>query len=167
MREEDFRCPGFGSFQSQQWPEVQAFHLNGSSTTLLAQVQQQWWLRASNPPGVLNHESSPLPESRARNTAAPCQTLWIYAFPPQFNSGGPEEGPGQSECLHEHGEQQREVLGAPDGEFVCGVEVDDLWDGVKRRAVLSQDVLPVLQMGELHMHEALAAPVGEANRRTG
>lgn len=65
-------------------------------------------------------------------------------FPPQFNSGGPEEGPGQSECLHEHGEEQREVLGAPDGEFVCGVEVDDLWDGVKWRAVLSQDVLPVL-----------------------
>lgn len=36
------------------------------------------------------------------------------------------------------------MLGAPDGEFVCGVEVDDLWDGVKRRAVLSQDVFPVL-----------------------
>lgn len=111
--------------------------------------------------------SSPLPENRARNTTAPCQTLWIYALPPQFNSGGPVEGPGQSECLHEHGEQQRQVLGAPDGEFVCGVEVDDLWDGVKRGAVLSQDVLPVLQMGELHMHEALAAPAGEANGRRG
>lgn len=67
-------------------------------------------------------------------------------FPPQFSRGGPEEGPGggESECLHEHWEEQREVLGAPDGEFVCGVEVDDLWDGVKRRAVLSQDVFPVL-----------------------
>lgn len=51
---------------------------------------------------------------------------------------------GQSECLHEHREEQREVLGAPDGEFVRGVEVDDLRDGVERRAVLSQDVFPVL-----------------------
>lgn len=63
--------------------------------------------------------------------------------PLQFNSGGPEEGQGQSERLHQHREQQREVLGTPDREFVCGVEVDDFWDCVKGRAVLSQDVLPV------------------------
>lgn len=92
---------------------------------------------------VLNHWRSPLPKNRASNTAALPNTL-DSRFPPQFNGGGPEEALGQSECLHQHREEQREVLGAPDGEFVCGVEVDDLWDGVKRRAVLSQDVFAVL-----------------------
>lgn len=70
-----------------------------------------------------------------------------------------EEGQGQSECLHQHGEQQGQVFGTPDGKFVCGVEVDDLWDGVKRRAVLSKHVLAVFTLAELHVHETLAAPV--------
>lgn len=66
---------------------------------------------------------------------------------------------GQSECLHQHGEQQGQVLGTSDWEFVCGVEVDDFWDGVKRSAVLSQHVLAIFALGELHVHETLAAPV--------
>ena len=52
------------------------------------------------------------------------------------------------------------MLGTSDGEFVRGVEVDDFWDGVKVRAVLSQHVLAVFILGELHVHETLAAPVG-------
>lgn len=51
------------------------------------------------------------------------------------------------------------MLGASDRKFVCGVEVDDFWDGVKGRAVLSQHVLAVFILGELHVHETLAAPV--------
>lgn len=45
-----------------------------------------------------------------------------------------------------------------DREFMRGVEMDDLWDGVKGRAVLSQHVLPVFALSQLHVHEALAAP---------
>lgn len=52
------------------------------------------------------------------------------------------------------------MLGTSDREFVCGVKVDDLWDGVKGRAVLSQHVLAVFILCELHVHETLAAPVG-------
>lgn len=51
-----------------------------------------------------------------------------------------------------------------DREFMCGVEMDDLWDGVKGRAVLSQHVLPVFTLGQLHVHEALAAPARENTR---
>lgn len=51
------------------------------------------------------------------------------------------------------------MLGASDREFVCGVEVDDFWDGVKGGAVLSQHVLAVFILRELHVHETLAAPV--------
>jgi len=65
-----------------------------------------------------------------------------------------------SERLHQHGEQQRQMLGASDREFVCGVEVDDFWDGVKGRAVLAQHVLAVFIPGEPDVHETLAAPVG-------
>ncbi len=72
----------------------------------------------------------------------------------------PQEHQGQSECLHQHGEQQGQVLGTSDREFVRGVEVDDFWDGVKGRAVLSQHVLAVFALGELHVHETLAAPAG-------
>lgn len=68
------------------------------------------------------------------------------------------EHPRQSERLHQHGEQQGEVLGASDREFVCCVEVDDFRYGVEGRAVLSQHVLAVFALGELHVHETLAAP---------
>lgn len=49
---------------------------------------------------------------------------------------------------------------------MCGVEMDDLWDGVKGRAVLSQHVLPVFTLSQLHVHEALAAPARENTRGT-
>lgn len=51
------------------------------------------------------------------------------------------------------------MLGAADGQLAGGVIVDDLGDGVKGRAVLAQDVFPVLGLGKLDVHEALAAPV--------
>lgn len=51
------------------------------------------------------------------------------------------------------------MLGTSDGEFVCGVEVYNLWYGVKGRAVLSQHILTVFTLGELHVHEALTASV--------
>lgn len=70
-----------------------------------------------------------------------------------------EEFVDQSECLHEHREQQGQVLSTSDWQFVRGVEVDDLWDGVKGRTVLAQDVLAVFAVGELHVHETLTAPV--------
>lgn len=72
---------------------------------------------------------------------------------------------GASECLHQHGEEQRQMLGASDRELVIGVEVDDFWDGVKGRAVLSQHVLAVFITGDLHVHETLAAPVGRTAQR--
>lgn len=56
------------------------------------------------------------------------------------------------------------MLGTSDGEFVRGVEVDDFWDGVKVRAVLSQHVLAVFIPGEFHVHETLAAPVGRKEK---
>lgn len=59
------------------------------------------------------------------------------------------------------------MLGTSDWEFVCGVEVDDLWDGVKGRAVLSQHILAIFILCELHVHETLAAPVGEKNNFDG
>lgn len=55
------------------------------------------------------------------------------------------------------------MLGTSDREFVCGVEVDDLWDGVKRRAVLSQHILAIFILCELHVHETLTAPVQTKN----
>lgn len=51
------------------------------------------------------------------------------------------------------------MLCTTDWEFVCGVEVNDFWDRVKGRAVLSQYVLAIFTLGELHVHETLAAPV--------
>lgn len=51
------------------------------------------------------------------------------------------------------------MLCSTDGEFMCGVEMDDLWDSLKGRAVLSQHVLAVFTLGELHVHKSLAAPV--------
>lgn len=52
-----------------------------------------------------------------------------------------------SECLHQHREEEGQVLGTPNGEFMCGVEVDDFWDGVKGWAILSQYVLAVFTLG--------------------
>lgn len=58
------------------------------------------------------------------------------------------------------------MFGPTDREFMGGVEMDDLRDGVKRGAVLSQHVLPVFALSQLHVHEALAAPVrGETQER--
>lgn len=51
------------------------------------------------------------------------------------------------------------MLSTSDREFMCGVEVYHLWDGVKGGAVLSQDILAVFTLGELHVHETLTASV--------
>lgn len=59
------------------------------------------------------------------------------------------------------------MLGPSDREFVCGVKVDDLRDGVERRAVLSQHVLSIFALGELHVHEALAASVRKKGDKRG
>lgn len=50
------------------------------------------------------------------------------------------------------------MLGASDRQLVSGVVVDDLGDGGEGRAVLPEHVTPVCGMGELHVHEAFAAP---------
>lgn len=59
------------------------------------------------------------------------------------------------------------MLGASDREFLCCVEVDDFRDGVEGRAVLSQHVLAVFALGELHVHETLAAPERKRKNRKG
>lgn len=63
-----------------------------------------------------------------------------------------------SERLHQHREEQRQVFGSTDGQFVCGVVMNDFRDGVERRTVLSQDELPITRLRELHMHEPVTAP---------
>lgn len=63
-----------------------------------------------------------------------------------------------SERLHQHREQQRQVFGSADGQFVRGVVMNDFRDGVKRRTVLSQDELPITRLRELHVHEPVTAP---------
>lgn len=50
------------------------------------------------------------------------------------------------------------MFGSLNGQLAAGVEVDDLGNAVKRTAVLAQDVLVLLGPGQLHVHEALAAP---------
>ena len=70
----------------------------------------------------------------------------------------------QSERLHQHGEQQGQVLSTTDLEFVCGIEVDDFRDRVKGRTVLSKHVLAVFTLSELHVHEPLAAPGGRKRK---
>lgn len=70
-----------------------------------------------------------------------------------------------SERLHQHWEQQRQVFGSADGQFVCGVVMNDFRDGVKRRTVLSQDELPITRLRELHVHEPVTAPA-ERQRQT-
>ena len=52
------------------------------------------------------------------------------------------------------------MFGSLNGQLAAGVEVDDLGHAVKRAAVLAQDVLVLLRPGQLHVHEALAAPRG-------
>lgn len=51
-----------------------------------------------------------------------------------------------------------------DGQFFGGVVVDDFWDTVKRRAVLTQDVL-LFGFRQLHVHKALAAPAKKKKRQ--
>lgn len=50
------------------------------------------------------------------------------------------------------------MLGPSYGKSVIGVEVNQFWYGVERGAVLTQHVLAVFTLGELHVHETLAAP---------
>lgn len=57
------------------------------------------------------------------------------------------------------------MLSTSDGEFVCGVEVYHLWDGVEGGAVLTQHVLAIFTLRELHMHETLAAPGKKGEKR--
>jgi len=71
------------------------------------------------------------------------------------------QGSDQSESLNQHGEEQGQVFSSFDGEFMCGVIVDHFRDGVKRRAVLAQDIAAIFALAELHVHETLAAPEKE------
>lgn len=66
-----------------------------------------------------------------------------------------------SEGLHYDRIQQGHVLSSSDRQLVCGVVVDDLWDGGEGRAVLPEHVAPVCRLSELHVHEAFAAPERE------
>lgn len=59
------------------------------------------------------------------------------------------------------------MLSSSDWQLVCGVVVDDLWDGGEGRAVLSKHVSPVCRLSEFHMHEALATPESERERKKG
>lgn len=56
------------------------------------------------------------------------------------------------------------MFGPLNGQLAAGVEMDDLGHAVERAAVLAQDVLVLLRPGQLHVHEALAAP--EDTRKT-
>lgn len=67
----------------------------------------------------------------------------------------------QSESLNQHGEEQGQVFGSFDREFVCGVIVDHFRNGLKWRAVLAKDIAAVFALAELHVHETLAAPQRE------
>lgn len=42
--------------------------------------------------------------------------------------------------------------------------MDDFRDGAERRAVLAQDVLAILRLAELHVHEPLAASEEQEER---
>lgn len=57
------------------------------------------------------------------------------------------------------------MLGPSDGQLVCGVVMDDLWDGAEGGAVLPQHVTAVRRQAELHVHEALTAPGREEGER--
>lgn len=72
--------------------------------------------------------------------------------------GGTGACASASEGLHNDGVQQGHVLGSSDGQFVCGVVVDDLGDGAERRTVFTENVAAVCGLGELHVHEALTTP---------
>lgn len=50
------------------------------------------------------------------------------------------------------------MFGPSDWQLAGCVEVNDLRDGAKGRAVLAQDVLPVFGLRKLYVHETLAAP---------
>lgn len=74
-------------------------------------------------------------------------------------------GVSMSEGLHDDGIQQGHVLSSSDRQLVCGVVVDDLGDGGEGRAVLAEHIAAICGLGELHVHEALTAPGGDAGRR--
>lgn len=63
-----------------------------------------------------------------------------------------------SESLHYDRIQQGHMLSSSDWELVCSVEMDDLRDGGKGRAVLAEYVTSISRLGELHVHEALTTP---------
>lgn len=58
------------------------------------------------------------------------------------------------------------MLSPFDGQLPGGVVVDDLWDAVKRGAVLTQDVL-LFGFGQFHVHKALVAPVNRTQKLLG
>lgn len=133
----------------------------GTGTTVVGKGISPWCVESSK-------SSSPVQQEERTGTLLrrSRQTFKFYVSNHNEILEVQEERQGQSECLHQHGEQQGQVLGTSDREFVRGVEVDDFWDGVKGRAVLSQDVLAVFTPGELHVHKTLAAPVRK-NRKNG
>lgn len=57
------------------------------------------------------------------------------------------------------------MFGSLNGQLAAGVEMDDLGHAVERAAVLAQDVLVLLRPGQLHVHEALAAPEDTRKQR--
>lgn len=126
--------------------------LGTGTTAVVGEGISPWCVESSKVVQSKKRESPCTPLGRS------CQTFKFYVSDHNDIPEVPEERRGQSECLHQHGEQQGQVLSPSDREFVCGVEVDDFWDGVKRWAVLSQHVFAVFTLGELHVHETLAAP---------
>lgn len=113
-------------------------------------VQQQWQVSC-----IIKNQSNPRTKQdtwleRAHQLCVRLQLLEVL-----------EGHPGQSECLHQHREQQGQVLSTSDREFVIGVVVYHLWYGIKGRAVLPQHILTVFTPGELHVHETLTTSVNE------
>ena len=56
------------------------------------------------------------------------------------------------------------MLSSSDWQLMCCVVMDDFRDGAERRAVLAQDVLAILRLAELHVHEPLAASEEQEER---
>lgn len=146
----------------QRWPKVQVLHFMWIDPP---DVRDTW--NRYNSSGGWCVESSEVVQSNKKRGLALCwrshQTFKFYVT----HHNKIHEHPHQSKRLHQHREQQGEVLGASDREFVCCVEVDDFRDGVEGRAVLSQHVLAVFALGELHVHETLAAPERKRKNRKG
>lgn len=64
-----------------------------------------------------------------------------------------------SESLNYDRVEQRQVFCASNGQFVGGVVVNDLWYCREWWAILPKDKTAICKLSELHMHEALTAPV--------